>query len=84
MEKTTTKEFTINVIKSLIYGCNNIKIKESLKNIKSILIKSNELSSKIWISKKTLLLYINSNSFGYRDNGFNVLDADELIKEIEK
>jgi len=83
MEKTTTFKFTIHIINSLIYGCNNTKIKKALEDVK-LIFKNNNKTKKEWIAKESLTKYITNNSFGYRDNGFNVLDADNLLKELEK
>ena len=40
--------------------------------------------NKQWVSVDSLIDWLNNNSFGYRDNGFNTIDGDELIKKLQE
>ena len=37
-----------------------------------------------WITIDSLIEYLNSNSFGYRDLGSNAIDGDKLQEELRK
>lgn len=42
-----------------------------------------EQLDKKWVSVEDIKNWLTSHSFGYREHGFNVVDADELMDKLD-